>query len=496
MTVSGERVQLDWLITGAASATVTDDKGGPTYNVPMGDIASGSHLVFPQITTVFTLTATNASGSVTADVTVNVSAAKIMITEVLYDLPSGDADQEWVELFNAGDTFVNLQHYSIGFGGTVYANGKYQLGDIVIPPKGTVVVGGPISNATTGNPIYAQTDSFDATGGIQNGGTASDGVALFFALAADVDATTVPIDNVVYSGTNTNNLLDEAGNPEAVISPDAGPGESLVRTTDASDVFVVNTDLQPNLPLVVTALDYTVGPNESLDSLTITGFGFAPELDEIKLGNTDLTCILIDSENMLCDLVLPSSDVGTVDLTITRANTYTQDVNGDAVITPIPLADQLTYTMLSAFTFEGQVADSGADFFCSLLDPASATATINTPIDMQVLLYAQGVTEGNPGMLPAGWMVQAGYFTRADNPFEVYGITWVDYTVQADDTVNTNNELFTVPLVSDTAVMVEAGGRVSKDGGLNWTYCDSQSLAGGSDDGWQNAGGVDLEWTN
>mgnify|MGYP000574901129 CR=1 FL=1 len=492
MTVSGEKVQLDWLTSGADSLTVTDDRGGMAYNVPMGDIASGSHTVFPQVTTVFTLTATNASGSVTSDVTVNVSAAKIMISEVLYDIAGADTDREWVELFNAGDTFVNLKHYSLGSGGTDYTSEVYQLGDVVIPPKGTVVVGGPTADGLNANPVFAQATAF---AGIQNGGTDSDGLALFFAEAANVTAATVPIDNVVYSGVNNNGLLDEAGVAETVIAPDAPEGSSLARASDASDVFEIEAAPQPNIPVRVTGLDFTVGPNESLDTLTITGFGFAPDLDEIKLGNTDLNCIAVGVDQMLCDLVLPSSDVGTVDLTIKRVNFYDQDANGDAVIAPLPVAEQLTYTMLSAFTFEGQIADSGADFYCALFDPASPTATVNNPIDVQVLLYAQGVTEGNPGTLPPGWMVQAGYFDRADNPFEVYGITWVDFGTQADDGVNTNNEIFTVSLVSDTARLAEAGGRVSKDGGLTWTYCDTQSLASGSDDGWQNAGGADIEWT-
>lgn len=491
-TVSGEKVQLDWLTTGATSLTVTDNQGGMTYNVPMGDIASGSHTVFPQVTTVLTLTATNASGSVTSDVTVTVSAAKIMITEVLYDLVGTDVDREWVELFNAGDTFVNLKHYSLGTGGTDYTSSTYQLGDIVIPPKGTVVVGGPISDAANATPVFAQADAF---AGLQNGGADSDGVALFFAEAASITPATVPIDNVIYSGANNNNLLGEGGVAETVIAPAVTAGSSLVRTSDASDLFVEATAPQPNLPVHVTSLDYTVGPNESLDTLTISGFGFEPDLDEVKLGATDLNCIAVGIDQMLCDLALPSSDVGTVDLTIKRVNFYDQDVNGDAVIAALPVAEQRTYTLLSAFTFEGQVADTGVDFYCSLLDPSSATATVNNAIDVQVLLFAQGVTEGAPGSLPAGWMVQAGYFDRADNPYEVYGITWVDFSTQADDSVESNNELFTVSLISDTARLAEAGGRVSKDNGLTWTYCDSQSLAGGSDDGWQNAGGVDLEWT-
>jgi hypothetical protein len=498
-TISGELIQLDWLISDAASAQVTSDQGD-SYDVPMGEVALGSVTFRPQVTTVYTITATRmGGGTASADFTVTVGAAPIVITELLYDAAGADSGKEWVELFNAGDTFVDLSHYSLGSGGTGWDAETYQLTG-TIAPGATRVVGGPTSDADNGAPDLDQADAF---GSIQNGGSgtgAADGVALFFLEAADITGSSTPIDAVLYDGVNIGQTAfpGESGAPipDADVSPDAPEAGSLVRV-GTSDVFTAFATPQPNLALVVTSISTTRGPNQSTDTLTFTGYGFDDALDAVTLGTTPLTCAATLTE-MLCDLDLsggPSTDTGLVDLTITRVNAYTPDGNGDPQVTPLAPADQRTYTLADAFTFDGQVPDSGGDFYCSILDPASDTVTAGTPISFELLLYADGLTQGDPGSLPAGWIGQIGYFDRADNPFEVFDATWVTTTTQVDDPIAPNNEKLGADIVSSAARTAEVGGRVSKDGGLTWTYCDSQSIAGGSDDGWQNAGGVDVEWT-
>ncbi len=495
-TVSGQLIQLDWLVSDAVSAQITSDQGD-SYDVPMGEVALGDTTFRPQVTTVYTLTATRMGGGVaSADVTVTVNAAPIVITEVLYDATGVDTDKEWVEIYNAGNTFVDLSHYSLGAGGAGWDSETYQLTG-TIAPGATRVVGGPTSDADNGSPDLDQNTAF---GGLEDGGGAADGVGLFFLKATDITATSTPIDALLYDGTNVgqSDLRGEAGTPfpDADVSPASGEGGSLVRVGTA-DVFGVAATPQPNLAIVVTSISPTTrGPNQSADTLTLTGYGFDDALDTVTLGTTPLTCASTLTE-MLCDLDLtnPSTDTGLVDLTITRVNGYTPDGNGAPQVTALMAADQRTYTLADAFTFDGQVPDSGGDFYCSTLDPASDTVTAGTPISFELLLYAQGLTEGAPGSLPAGWIGQIGFFDRADNPFEVFDATWVTTTSQIDDPIAPNNEKLGADIVSANPRTAEVGGRISKDGGLTWTYCDSQSLASGSDDGWQNAGGVDVEWT-
>ena len=504
MTISGERVELTWLTSDATSATITDNQGGATYNVPMGDLDIGSFVVRPQVTTVYTLTATNAAGMVTSMETVTVSAANLLISEVLYDPALTDGDREWVEIYNAGDTFVDLGHYSLGAGGADYTSVKVQLSSVLLAPKATFVVGGAsgMDNFAPGLDQVAAFGAPGSGGGLQNGGGSADGVALFFAKAADVDAMTVPIDSVLWDAPNTSALLGEDGMPDTELSPDVSD-VSLVRVSSTSDVFVSSGAGYPGLPLFVTNVSPARGPNQATDVITISGYGFDDNLDVVRLGATPLTCASSPTE-MLCqlDLTTPSADAGSVALTITRTQRYVQNpMTGAPVLEMVPVMAQRSFVLADAFFFEAQEADTGVDFFCATLDPTTTTVMAGAPISVELLLYAQGSTEAPTNSLPAGWVLEAGYFTRAALPFEVLDATWVRWdsggangSVQSEDAGNPNNEIFGLDLISMSARTAEVGWRVSRDGGTTWIYCDSNSLANGSDDGWDAAGGVDIEW--
>ena len=68
---SGQSSQLCWQVNGATSINIS---GGVGSNVPANSCAT----VSPQITTTYTLTATNAQGTVNAGVTVNVGSTQIL----------------------------------------------------------------------------------------------------------------------------------------------------------------------------------------------------------------------------------------------------------------------------------------------------------------------------------------------------------------------------------------------------------------------------------
>ena len=493
MTYSGQRVQLDWLISDADSVQVTDDQGGAPYDVPAGDIASGSYVVRPQVTTIYTITATNTDGSVMDSATVTVSAAPLLITEVFYDAAGADTDLEWVELYNTGETFVDLSHYSLGFGGSDYTTGTYQLDPIIIPPKGTVVVGGPTSSVDNYNPTL---DQAEALGGLQNSGANADGIGLFFLEAVDITAAAAPIDKVVYGSANTNGLLGEDGQPAPAgeLSPAVAPGHSLARASEASDVFVDRATPDPNSPFDVTSLSVTRGPTESTDTFTLHAFGVDDDLDELTLGTTPLACISASPDELLCEFAQDSTDAGDVALTLTRTSEYTQDASGASQVTALMAADQFSYSVADAFFFEARENPPVADFYCShFVNTTSVLA--GAPITITGLLYVAGVTDSAGGdQVPTGWAFQVGYVDVGVVPYQTFQGNWVDTTGQMNDSVNPGNELLTGDVTSSMAMLAEAAFRVSRDGGTTWIYCDSQSSPnpGTNAADWEE--GVLIEW--
>jgi len=151
----------------------------------------------------------------------------LRLSEVFYD-PSGEDEMlEWVEIVNTGTSAVSLSGFSIGSGGTSYASSTFALSG-TIPAGGCIVVGGPTSNALNYSPSFAIAADFAPD--LQNSGTTADGVALFNVPASAITTTTVPVDVVIYGGTNTSGLIDETGAIGAVDLPDTDSGRSLERT--------------------------------------------------------------------------------------------------------------------------------------------------------------------------------------------------------------------------------------------------------------------------
>jgi hypothetical protein len=163
--------------------------------------------------------------------TVSAGAVPI-ISEVFFNPSGADDGGEWVEIFNDGSTTIDLSDYSLGWGGPDYTTGTVQLLGSLLPGQ-YFVVGGPISDASNGNPVYDQVANF--TPDLENSGwlQPADGVALFDVPAGLIAPTTVPIDAFIYAGpifsTNSNGLLDESGAPGAVdfVQPFFGSGYSV-----------------------------------------------------------------------------------------------------------------------------------------------------------------------------------------------------------------------------------------------------------------------------
>lgn len=203
----------------SAPSLVTVPQGQVQALVELQGIAAGSGQ----------LTLTTSGGSLVVPVTVSdPSALGLVLTEVFYDKTGDDDGYEWVELFNGTSAPVNLSGWSLGLGGEDYTVTRYQLQG-TIPAGGCFVVGGPQASSDNGNPVFGQAQDFNPD--IQNSGSTADGVALFNLQASAITAGSVPVDAVIYGGSNGNNLKDESGQVGEVDVGDADAGKSIIRTS-------------------------------------------------------------------------------------------------------------------------------------------------------------------------------------------------------------------------------------------------------------------------
>ncbi len=166
----------------------------------------------------------------------------VLLSEVLYDVSSGDDGFEWVELYNASTSAVDLSGFCLGNGGTDYTYSTAQLSGTVASGA-TFVVGGPTSSGTNANPSFDQVFNFNPD--FQNSGSAGDGVALFDVPCASVNGSTVPVDAVVYGPNNNNGLIDETGSANAPEVGDASAGSSIERV-DLAGAWAIQGNPTPN----------------------------------------------------------------------------------------------------------------------------------------------------------------------------------------------------------------------------------------------------------
>jgi hypothetical protein len=126
---------------------------------------------------------------------------RFVISEVMFDPMGGDTNLEQVELYNGTSAAIALTGWKIRAGGTAYAT--------IHNLTGTIAAG--------------QCLLVTGLDGMQNGGTASDAVAL-------VDPTNAIVDAVIYDSPNSNNLVDETGSQDIDVPAAAGDGKTLERT--------------------------------------------------------------------------------------------------------------------------------------------------------------------------------------------------------------------------------------------------------------------------
>lgn len=487
-TVSGEAVTLSWQVANGAGVSITDDLGN-AVDLTGKMVDADNVVVTPQVTRTYTLVAAGSQGPVSAQVTITVSAAPLLISEVMYDAAGTDTGFEWIEIHNTGDTFVDLSNYSIGTGGTDYTFAKFGLSG-TLAPGGCFVVGeggtGLAANGVAPGFVYDQVISFGQ--GMQNGATPADGVGLFF--SKTVTATSVPIDAVLWGTANGSNLLGENGMPKTELSVDVISVHSLERVSPTSDVFRDQATPTPGRCFTVTQLATTRSANDAAGVLSFTGYGLDFDLVSVGLGAQTLTgCTSTAPGQYACD-VAASMQTGAVDVTITETNEYVPDANGGAMLQAVnsPVAQ----TLAGGFFLEGRLDDPGNDYYCGILDPGmTPTATAGSPINVELQVYLAGSTE-NGGDLPAGYLVQATHFAPNAVPYLSFGdLGWVS---AAKVRSQGNDAIFGADLLSANPLNAEAGYRVSPDNGVNFYYCDRSGAPIGSENGWDVGGGLAISW--
>lgn len=153
-----------------------------------------------------------------------VLAASVVINEVCYDPDGADTGKEWIELYNAGNTDVNLNGCKIYSGGSTYSL-NYVFPHFILRPGRFVLIGGD----AVPNTHFTHNFSF------QNGGSESDAIRF-------VNADSTYTDTVIYDEPNTNALIDDSGLPATSFAPDVPSGYSLARVIDGYDTNDCATD--------------------------------------------------------------------------------------------------------------------------------------------------------------------------------------------------------------------------------------------------------------
>lgn len=135
------------------------------------------------------------------------AAGALVISEVMYDPVGGDANREWIEIFNDAGGPVDLSSYSLGWGIADYTAGSLALPSVTLNSGEYFLIGGPLSDPGNGSPDFSSpltSLAVDLAPNLSNPFFFAAGVALF------ETGVTNPIHTVIY-GPNNFFLVDENG---------------------------------------------------------------------------------------------------------------------------------------------------------------------------------------------------------------------------------------------------------------------------------------------
>jgi len=169
--------------------------------------------------------------------------AEVVINEIMYDPSGTDTGYEWIELYNNGNSDINLEGARLQKAGNSFVT-VFTFPHYILRAKRFVLIG----------EVNITQALFTANLELYNGGSDTDGVRY---ISADGNYT----DTVLYDNPNENNLVDDTGDTGQYFAPDVTAGYSLARRVDGwdsnncEDDFVAETSPTPGLPNRV-AIDY------------------------------------------------------------------------------------------------------------------------------------------------------------------------------------------------------------------------------------------------
>ncbi|HMB52202.1 MAG TPA: lamin tail domain-containing protein, partial [Thermoanaerobaculia bacterium] len=257
--VTASTLPIDAVIYGTTNTNCLLDESGSCASVDVGDVSSGGTIERTseagawqtQSTPTPGSSSLTTSGSCGEEPTCldasTLATGDLVLSEVLYDPDSSDNGWEWIELYNNTEEDVCLTGLSLGWGGSDYTYGQYDLTGTV-GPGDTWVLGGPSSGSGNSSPTYDDGGA-NFSPDLQNGGSESDGVALFLDVSSNVGSSTVPYDAVIYDSPNSNCLLDESGSCATPDVGDASSTESIERTSIAGAWSIQSTPTPGSTPL-------------------------------------------------------------------------------------------------------------------------------------------------------------------------------------------------------------------------------------------------------
>lgn len=151
------------------------------------------------------------------------SLAGVLVNEVVYDVSTTDAGNEWIELCNNGTETIDLTGWTVESGGSSFGT-SFSITSGTIAPGEYVVIGGP---STTHPGTFSPE--------LQNGGSETDGIRV-------LDSTGTVMDTVLYDTPNDNVLADDLGLSTSTPAVDVSEDQSLARWPDCTDSDVSGDD--------------------------------------------------------------------------------------------------------------------------------------------------------------------------------------------------------------------------------------------------------------
>jgi hypothetical protein len=157
-------------------------------------------------------------GGTTADCT---GSADVLVNEFLADPSGSDTGNEWVEIYNAGRSSVNLAGWQLQWDTSSWTGAS----SFSVPAGTTLAAGGYLLIGAGG---------LTASLSLGNAGSSADGVRL----ACNSNA----VDTVVYGTSNTDALTDDRGTAATSLAPKPASGQSLARLPNGTDTNASATD--------------------------------------------------------------------------------------------------------------------------------------------------------------------------------------------------------------------------------------------------------------